>query len=290
MKRLTVLVAAIFLAGATAAVADSIINLNGGPLSLTFTGETGFVKVLSHEITIGDVGAGNTTLDYVNEGGQEILFPFNRITAELGISDRHTVIFLYQPLNIETQVRFDEDRTIDGETFLAGEGVNLTYGFPFYRVSYLFDFFRQENIELAAGASLQLRNATLRFESTNGETITVTQDLGPVPILKLRGEYQFVNSAIPGAFVGLEADGFYASSAFFNGAEYEFTGSVLDASLRAGFQPMPGLDVFLNLRGFGGGANGTRPASDPTFWTQSQSGITDNFLTSMSITLGARLR
>jgi hypothetical protein len=182
----------------------------------------------------------------------------------------------------------DNDETIDGVLFPADSGLNVTYGFPFYRTSYLFDFARADNVELAAGVSLQLRNATLRFESTDGSLAVVTQDLGPVPILKIRGEYEFINGSIPGAFIGLEADGFYASSAFFNGAEYPFEGSIFDASLRAGFEPMPGVETFINLRGLGGGANGTR-GSAREFATQSRDGFTANFLTTLSLTLGARL-
>jgi len=242
MKRITLILLGLLLV-AGFAFTQSVINTNGGPLSLTFVGETGFVKVLTHDITIGDPANGNTTFNYVTEGGQEILFPFNRLTAELGIGKRHTVIFLYQPLNIATQVRLDADETIDGVLFPADEGLNVTYSFPFYRTSYLYDFAASDNLELAAGVSLQLRNASLRFESTNGESVVVTQDLGPVPIIKVRGEYQFVDGVIPGAFIGLEADGFYASSAYINGAEYDLSGSIFDASLRAGFEPTPGMEV-----------------------------------------------
>ena len=288
MKRLATMLTLLVLA-ASSGFAQSVINPTGGPLSLTFVGETGFVKVLTHEITIGDPADGNTPFDFVNEGGQEILFPFNRFTTEVGIGNRHTVIFLYQPLSVVTQVRLDTDEVIDGVLFPADEGINVTYGFPFYRTSYLFDFFAQDHIELAAGVSMQLRNASIQFESTDGELVVVTQDLGLVPILKIRGEYEFTESAIPGAFVGLEADGFYATSAIFNGATYEFSGSIFDASVRAGFEPMPGLEVFLNLRGLGGGASGTR-GDTREFATQSRDGFTDNFLTTLSVTLGARLK
>jgi len=293
MKRIAIILLALGLVAGMAVAesggSGSALNLNNGPFSLSFVGETGFVKVLTHEITIGAPANGNTTFDYVKEGGQEILFPFNRLTTELKIADRHTVIFLFQPLTIATQVRLENDEVIDGVPFAADSGLNVTYGFPFYRTSYMFDFFPQDNIELSAGLSLQLRNAFLRFESTDGEAIVVTQDLGPVPIIKLRGEYEFENAKIPGAFVGLEADGFYASSAFINGASYAFEGSIFDASLRAGFEPMPGTDVFLNLRGLGGGANGTR-GDAREFATQSRDGYTSNFLTSLSLTLGVRLK
>ena len=81
----------------------------------------------------------------------------------------------------------------------------------------------------------------------------------------------------------------YASSAFFNGVDYDFSGSIFDASIRAGFQPMPGVETFVNVRGLGGGATGTRPAENREFWTQSRDGYTDNFLTTLSFTVGVRL-
>ncbi len=274
---------------ASAVSAEGFINRNDGILDIEAVAETGFVKVWFHEIQIGE---NDDVIDYVNEGGQEILFPFSRFTTELTIADRHTVIFLYQPLEISTQVRFDEPQTVDGVTFGDGgvEGVNLTYGFPFYRTSYLYDFAASDRLELAAGISLQLRNASIRFESADGTEIAISQDLGPVPIIKIRGEYIFDGDRIPGAFVGLEADGFYASSAFINGAEFDFTGSIFDASLRAGFEPVTGMEVFLNFRALGGGASGTRPDENRDFWSQSRSGFTDNFLVSTSLTLGARLK
>lgn len=288
MKR-TLIIGALLVAIAFAAPAQSFLNNNEGPISVSLVGETGAVKILTHTIQLGESG---DVFDYVNEGGQEILLPFNRITAELSIDRRHTIIFLYQPLEISTQVKFDEARTIDDVTFEADEGVNLVYSFPFYRASYLFDFAPADDLELAAGLSLQLRNASIRFVSINGDQtdVVATQDLGPVPIIKLRGEYRFTDGPIPGAFVGLEADGFYASSAFINGADFEFTGSIYDVSLRTGFEPTPGLDVFLNLRGFGGGGGGTRPDDDREFWSQSRTGFTDNFINTLSLTLGARVR
>jgi hypothetical protein len=283
----TVLLSATLFLLAGILPADSYLNVNEGPLDVTLVAETGFVKVLYHTIQL---GADGDVFDYVKEGGQEVLFPFKRLSAELTVRDRHTLIFLYQPLEVVTQSRFDANRTIDGQVFPADGGVDITYSFPFYRVSYLFDFARAENLELAAGLSLQVRNASIRFESTDGDIIVVTQDLGPVPIIKVRAEYVFPNARIPGAFLGFEADGFYASSAFINGADYDFTGSIFDASLRAGFEPVPGVDLFANVRGLGGGGAGTRPPERRTFWTQSRDGFTDNFLTTLSVTLGARLR
>lgn len=53
---------------------------------------------------------------------------------------------------------------------------------------------------------------------------------------------------------------------------------------------MSGLDLFANVRALGGGARGTRPPKDRTFWSQSRDGFTDNFLSTLSPTPGARVR
>lgn len=298
MKRIALLVLMVLSIAVAASADGTIININDGPIAFVLGAEAGFVKVLSHTITVGDPGT-NDPFNYVTQGGQEILSPFSRFTTELNIANQHSIIFLYQPLELVTQSKFESDVTLDGVTFEAGQIVDITYSFPFYRLSYLYDFFPSNNIELSAGLSLQLRNASIRFESFDGvagsdatidaDELVISQNLGPVPIIKLRAGYRFANGPIPGAFVELEADGFYASSAFFNGATYDFSGSIFDASLRAGFSPRPGLDVFANLRGLGGGANGTR-GDAREFWTESINGYTDNFLTTLSLTLGARIR
>jgi hypothetical protein len=274
---------------------DMLINRSDTPLSIELSSEGGFVKVLTHTITIGDPAV-NDSFDYVKQGGQEILAPFYRFTAELGIGAQDTVTLLYQPLTLATTSRFDSDVTLDGITFEAGQIVNITYGFPFYRISYLHDFVRSADVELAAGMSLQLRNASVRFDSinqlANGDNdreLVISQNLGPVPIIKVRAGYHAPQGLVRGAFVELEADGFYASSAFLNGASYAFEGSIFDASLRAGFAPRPGLEVFGNLRFLGGGASGTR-GDAREFWTESVDGYTDNFLTTVSFTVGARIR
>ena len=56
--------------------------------------EIGFTGVIFHTIQFGQTG---TVLNYVKDGGQDVLFPYQRYTAGLSIG-RHTVYFLYQHL------------------------------------------------------------------------------------------------------------------------------------------------------------------------------------------------
>lgn len=133
---------------------------------------------------------------------------------------------------------------------------------------------------------MQLRNASIRITSLDGTASqrSASQNLGVVPALSVAGRYSFGRSA----FLEMEATGIYASSALINGANFEFEGSILDASLRAGMAVDERAEVFANLRFFGGTAAGTSgyPADA---WTESVDRATENRIAALSLTLGATL-
>jgi hypothetical protein len=62
-------------------------------------------------------------------------------------------------------------------------------------------------------------------------------------------------------------------------------GAILDASLRGGFTPREGLDVFLNVRYLGGGAVGTEED-----FPGPGDGYVRNWLHTVSVSLGVTVR
>lgn len=267
-----VLIAAALLMLSTAPAA--LLNDPANPVQLRAGTEIGFIKVLSHKIQLGENG---TLFDYVNEGGQENLYPFSRLSLDLGIHNRHTVTFLYQPLDLQTKALFLRDVTVDSLVFPALTPVDLRYFFDFYRLSYLYDFLPAAEKELSVGLSLQFRDASISFASQDGKLFRITQNVGPVPILKARLHLPFGRQS----FVGAEVDGFYASDKIFNGAQFKFEGSILDASVRYGLKFNDALTGFINWRFLGGGAKGkgynTPGPSD---------GYTNNALGTGALTVG----
>jgi hypothetical protein len=250
------------------------------PVTVSLEAEAGAVKVLYHTYKSGDAG---TTFDFVKNGGQEILSPFSRYTATVGFLERHALRFLYQPLEFATQITARDNFTIDTVIFGTGDVIDIVYSFPFYRLTYLYDLL-QGDAELSVGAALQLRNASIRFTTVDGLKRAVSQNLGPVPALAVAGRLPFAN----GTFVAFDATGLYASSAIINGADFEFEGSILDASVRAGATVREGLAAYVNLRFVGGSAAGVS-GYDNLYWTQSTGGATANYLATMALTLGATL-
>ena len=276
-----IVMAAIFLAASS-----GILYAQASP-GLYFQTEQGAIKLLSHVYRVGSLADGNTAFDFVHQGGQELLYFFDRYTAGVNIGGRHDISFLYQPLELTTEVRFKDAVKVDNVTFAAGTAMRLTYGFPFYRATYRYNFLNNERFSLGAGAAVQLRDASIRFAEADGATgkLVVSQNLGIVPALSVAGRAAIGRRG----FLGFEATGIYASSSFFNGASFNFEGSILDASVRGGITLKGGSEVFANARFFGGSASGI--SSYPNvFWSQSDSKETYNVIAAVSFTAGATLR
>lgn len=239
--------------------------------------EKGFIWIAKHTIQFSQTG---TKFDYVKEGNQSVLLPFERYTAELAIGRRHNIVFLYQPLDINTTARLERDINVNNVVFPEGTVMELKYGFSFYRMSYLYNIVNTEKRTISAGASFQIRNASIVFASKDGALQDVNQNIGPVPILKMRYRESFTDKV----WTEIEADGFYASGKYITGSTNDFTGAIYDVSGRLGMKISRNIDAYMNARYIGGGANGT-----DRNYTGTGDGYTDNWIHTFSLSLGFSL-
>lgn len=271
------------LAAAVTPAAGSWLNSPDNSFEVRLAPEMGFVGVLKHTIQFGKDARG-TKFDYVAEGGQNILFPFRRMSAELHLKPRHTIVLLYQPIDIRTEAYLENTLIVDSTVFPAGTAMDLRYGFDFYRASYQYDFWPEPDRELAVGLSMQIRDASISFAPKDGSNARVYQDLGPVPVLRFRGRLPVTGSS----WVGTEIDGFYAQGKFVTGStnvESSFRGAILDASLRYGLSLNESADAFINARYIGGGASGQQEDPD-----NRGDGYTDNWLGTFALTVGMYIK
>lgn len=239
----------------------------------SLSAELGFLVVASHIVQLGDDGS---RFNYRTQGGQDILYPFFRLSTDLKFKGRHTITFLYQPLKLTGETVLGEDVVFDDTTFPTGTPLNSTYGFPFWRISYGYDFLRRRGDEVLLGFGLQIRDATITFTSADGTLRADRRDVGPVPLLKFRGRWGFDN----GVWWGTEIDGIYAPISVINGSDEDITGALLDASLRVGYEFRHRVSGFFNVRYLGGGAEGS----------SSSDGYTKNWLHFVTLSLGVELR
>ena len=284
MSRKTYLLLFPLLAVLVTPVAGSWLNNPDNNHEVRLGAEMGFLGVLRHNIQFGRDPYG-TKFNYVREGSQNILFPFQRMSAELHLKPRHTIVLLYQPLDLRTEARLVNDLVVDSTVFPAGTAMNFRYGFDFYRASYQYDFWPEPDRELAVGLSLQIRNASISFVAKDGEEGRVYNDIGPVPVVRFRGRLPVSGRS----WVGTEIDGFYAQGKFITGStnvESSFRGAILDASVRYGLSLNETVDGFINARYVGGGASGQQV--DPE--NLGSSGYTDNWLGAFSLSIGAYIK
>jgi len=268
------LVAVIMLAPAPAAAIDDLQPFT----QVRALAELGFLSPLSHTIQYGKDGS---TFDYVGEGGQDNLFLFARISAELELNARHTFVFLYQPLEIRSEVHLRRQITVDEEVFAQGTPVDLRYFFDFYRLSYTYDLLGESaRHELSVGGSMQIRNAAISFTSADGKQRRSFSNVGPVPLLRVRGRYTFDCDV----WIAGEFDFIYAPVKYLNGGSSDVEGALVDLNLRAGLPVFRGSEVFINLRYLAGGAEGT--SSDEATVGD---GFTANWLHFLTLSLGAQL-
>ena len=236
--------------------------------------EGGFLAVASHTLKLSRDGS---NIDYVTEGGQDVLFAFGRLSANVRFLHHHNLVLLWQPLTVETQVVLKRDLRIDGLDFPAGTPTRMLYNFPFWRLSYFYDFFPGTRHEIAIGGGMQIRDATIEFASLDGKLLRSSRGIGPVPLLSVRGHYGFQN----GLWIGGEVEGFYAPVSILNGSKEEITGAIVDASVRFGLTLPYGINAFLNLRYLGGGAVGGGEDDD-----EPGDGYVKNWLHFITVSLG----
>lgn len=232
------------------------------PINLNLSAELGFAGIIKHEIQSGSSTDKGDIFNYITQGNQDTLVPFSRLQADISLFKRHHIVLLYQPLTITTQAPIVGSFTYDQVDYTPADGfLDLTYAFDFWRFSYLFDIIQPKGFFLSAGLSLQIRNASIVFRASETGEGTVTDNIGPVPIIKLRTGYEWDK----GFKLMFDGDGFYASNSFINGADYPFTGYIYDLSVRGEYMFNKSISSYLNFRFLGGGAEGTNDVDEYTY-------------------------
>ncbi|MFW6051068.1 MAG: hypothetical protein ACODAU_07830 [Myxococcota bacterium] len=257
------------------------LNPPGAEVAVRFRAEVGALGVVEHRIRY---GADGTRVDYRRDADQDTLFLFWRLSGELQIRRRHTLVFLYQPLDLRTESVLGRDLLLGEVRFAAGTPMRFGYGFDFYRLAYQFDLLEDARREVAFGAGFQIRNARVGFFSQDGTEGFSQTNVGVVPLLRFRGRYTFERPV----FLEVELDGLFTPTPAGRGPDDQISlGAILDASLRAGLIVTPSAEVFLNLRYLGGGFRGESGdaaglAEDDT-WSS-------NWLHTVTVSLGFGLR
>jgi hypothetical protein len=193
----------------------------------------------------GEYGAIGTRYDADDVGQRDTLLVTSRTSLELA-RGRHTLIFLYAPFEVRTQVELDKDLQFRDELFTRGTVVDHRYLFDGYRASYLYGVIDTPELTLELGGSLQIRSADVAFEAADGSQRSHESDIGLVGAAKARLWWR---PSANGPWGALEADGFSTFGLF------SVKGAIYDTQLMIGYPVTRSLDLYLGARLLGGGAD-----------------------------------
>ena len=271
-----------FAGAATPVAEDSWVDVNPeASVAIRAQTEVGFLYPIVNQFQVGQNG---TDVSIPNDLGQENLFPFLRFQMDLDIGTkgrRNTLALLYQPLSLQSVSAPTQDLVVGDVTFPEGRGIDFTYGFSFWRLTWMYDVLPATDKELAFGLALQIRNANLVYAAVDGSAVVATRNIGPVPILAFRGRGTLTKRL----WMAGEIQGFYANIPGVNGGSTDVEGAIVDTSLKLGLEGPQGTGAFAALRYVGGGAVGESRRPDPF-----TDGFTRNWLHLMSLSLGFELR
>ncbi len=116
---------------------------------------------------------------------------FFRIRLFYDFNERHHLGVLFAPLSLNATGQLDRDLIFQDTTFPANTPLEGIYKFNSYRLTYRYDFLRNENLELGLGFTGKIRDAKIALEG-NGLQSEKT-NVGFVPIIHFRLLWQFSN-------------------------------------------------------------------------------------------------
>ncbi|HMA77359.1 MAG TPA: hypothetical protein VKO43_08625 [Candidatus Krumholzibacteriaceae bacterium] len=114
---------------------------------------------------------------------------FYRIRVFYNFNERHHLGVLYAPLSINSNGKLDRDLVFEGETFGADTPLEAKYRFNSYRLTYRYDFMRNDKIEMGIGFTGKIRDAEIAVKGDGLES--EKSNVGFVPIIHYRLLWKF---------------------------------------------------------------------------------------------------
>ncbi len=164
--------------------------------------------------------------------------PYFRLDYKKSFDNNHGLRLLYAPLRLKGDYSFSKDIAFNGAAFDQGQKTDTLYQFNSYRVSYFYQWVKEEKWTVNIGITGKIRDA--KIELKQGSVQKKRNDLGFVPLLYLWSEYWLA----PDTKLTLDFDGLAAPQ-----------GRAFDVALMVGQRLSPSIIVNLGYRMLEGGVD-----------------------------------
>jgi len=197
-RRLCVPVLAIVLA---AAGSGTVVVAEGRPDTERFhlEVEAGAAWQNRNDVEVPNDGTATrfSLVDLVGSGP----WPVGRVYFAWDINDRHGLRLLLAPFAYSESGTFAQPVAFAGATYAANTPTDATYQFNSWRITYRYRFWQGRQWRWWIGGTAKIRDA--KIELSQGSTSSRDTDVGFVPLLYVRGDWNFLENW----HLELDADG-----------------------------------------------------------------------------------
>lgn len=109
---------------------------------------------------------------------------YYRVRLNYQFGERNHLSILYAPLTINAKGKFDKNVMFQDLTFLGNSDLEGIYTFNSYRLTYRYDVYLGETVELGLGLTGKIRDAEISLKNDIQEA--KKEDLGFVPLINFR--------------------------------------------------------------------------------------------------------
>ncbi len=194
--------------------------------------ETGVVVTGYNDVRI--PGSTGTFISFPDDLGSSPGL-FGRITLGYKFGEGSEILALYAPLTVKYEGAMGSDVDFFGETFPSSTPILATYKFNSYRATYRYNVLRRDNINIALGLTIKVRDAFIGLKQGNLEAKKT--DLGAVPLINFGVYWQPTDNI----GITLEGDALAAPSGRAEDVLLAFNYDVSDnITLKAGYRILEG--------------------------------------------------
>ncbi|MBN1754739.1 hypothetical protein JW877_00860 [bacterium] len=112
-----------------------------------------------------------------------------RIRLTYALSKKHKISVFAAPLELEAHGMLSRPVRFEGVEFPPETSLRANYKFNSYRLTYRFDFYHSEFMEIGLGITAKIRDAAISLEE--GDLGSVKANLGFVPLINFRWDWMF---------------------------------------------------------------------------------------------------
>jgi len=114
-----------------------------------------------------------------------------RIDGYFRFAKKHQIDFSAFDLTRTASVTIEEEFVWDGTTYPVQEIVNSDFGLKIYKLDYTWRFLQRDNGFMGVAAGLYVADFDITIDAVNGGMFDSSDITAPLPVIGLRGQYDF---------------------------------------------------------------------------------------------------